>query len=171
MSGFHCATCGKYHAELPMSFGSDAPSPWDDIPEDQREGRGELTSDLCIIDDEHFFIRGRLLIPVRGSAETFCWLVWVSLSRSNFKRTCDLWETKGRESEPPYFGWLCSELPGYSEPTLHLKTNVQTGAVGERPRIELEPTLHPLAVEQREGISHARLRAIVEIAMHGSTAG
>ncbi len=151
-----------------MSFGPDAPSLWYELPQEERARRGELTSDLCVIDEEHFFIRGRLLIPVRESAKAFCWLVWVSLSKSNFKRVYDLWETDLRELEPPYFGWLCSRLPGYSESTLHLKTNVRTQPVGERPLIEMEPSDHPLAVDQREGISKERLQAVIESAMHES---
>jgi hypothetical protein len=39
--------------------------------------------------------------------------------------------------------------------------------VGERPLLELEPTDHPLAVHQREGIPFERLREIVAGAMHG----
>src|SRR5207248_5640632 len=100
---------------------------------------------------EPFFIVGNLEIPVIGHAEHFSWDVWVSLSKDNFKRAYQLWTTPGRESEPPYFGWLSTRLPGYPD-TLHLKTHVHTREVGRRPRVELEPTDHPLAVEQRAGI-------------------
>lgn len=31
---------------------------------------------------------------------------------------------------------------------------------GLRPRVELEPTEHPLAVEQRDGIGYARIAAV-----------
>ena len=46
--------------------------------------------------------------------------------------------------------WL--RLPCYPD-TVNLKTNVHTRAVGERPFIDVEPTDHPLAVEQRNGIT------------------
>jgi hypothetical protein len=151
-----------------MCFGPEAPLPWLQIPEAERASRGELTSDQCVIDDEHFFVLGRIEIPLKDSADIFCWLAWVSLSRENFERTLDLWGTEGRESEPPYFGWLCSSFPGYPETTLNLKTHVHTQPVGERPYIELEATDHLLAVEQREGISLQRVQEIVELAMHGN---
>jgi hypothetical protein len=77
-----------------------------------------------------------------------------------------LWETPGRETEPPYFGWLSTLLPGYPD-TVQLKTNVHTRAVGRRPFIELEATDHPLAVEQREGITWDRVVEISEIVLHG----
>ena len=150
-----------------MCFGPEAPAVWFDVPEDQRLHRAELSSDQCIIDGEHFFIRGRLEIPVHGLGVPFCWLVWVSLSTLNFERASELWQAHGRETEPPYFGWLSSVLPGYPN-TLNLKSNVHTRPVGQRPFVELEPTDHPLALEQRHGISQERMRQIVERALHGN---
>lgn len=126
-----------------------------------------LSSDQCIIDDKHFFVVGNLEIPISGSDERFSWDVWVSLSHKNFARACELWEQEGRESEPPYFGWLSTSLlPCYPD-TLSLKANVRTRAVGRRPLVELEPTDHPLALEQREGITLARVQEIAELVLHG----
>jgi len=90
------------------------------------------------------------------------WDVWVSLSKVNFDRTMELWEIEGREGEEPYFGWLSTSIPGYPE-TLNLRTNVHTRAIGVRPLIELEPTNHPLAFEQREGITVERVKEIKEM--------
>jgi len=86
--------------------------------------------------------------------------------RREFQRTIDLWETEGREREPPYFGWLTSELPIYDPSTLSLRTHVHTQPVGTRPRIELEPTDHPLAIEQRQGISMSRVEEIAGMLHH-----
>jgi len=163
--GYICATCGKRHPGPPMEFGSDAPAPYYAIPEAERDSRCDLNSDLCVIDEEHFFIRGCLEIPVLDGNGPFVWGVWCSLSRENFKRTIAIWEVGGRESEPPHFGWLCTVLPLYPS-TLHLKTQVHTRPVGERPAIELEPTDHPLAVEQRNGITMARVREIAAALLH-----
>src|SRR5579862_5479566 len=40
--------------------------------------------------------------------------------------------------------------------------------VGRRPRIELEPTDHPLAVEQRNGITWERVQQIAGLVLHGT---
>jgi len=138
------------------------------IPEEEREQRVQISPDQCIIDDEHFFILGRVEIPVIDSSELFAWLVWVSLSEHNFLRATELWGTEGRETELPYFGWLQTDLPCYSTTTLNLATNVHTRPVGERPFIELEPTDHPLSVEQRNGISLMRVQEIAEECLHAS---
>lgn len=166
MPGYRCRRCGQYHDELPLHYGFEAPAYWYAIPETERRRRCHLSSDRCVIDGEHFFIVGNLELPVIGSEGRFSWDVWVSLSDRNFARACKLWRRRGRESEPPYFGWLSSSVAGYPE-TLNLKAMVHTKAVGVRPRIELEPTDHPLAVEQREGITRERVREIAEIVLHG----
>jgi len=162
-AGFQCATCGQWHAELPLSFHAPAPHQW--FPELADDDSCALFEDQCIIGDAQF-VRGLVQIPVVGSDESFEWGVWVSLSADNFQRMTDLWQTSGRESEPPYFGWLCTALPVYDPPTLMLKTAVHTRPVGSRPLIELEPTDHPLAVEQREGVTRARVQQIAEALLH-----
>jgi hypothetical protein len=159
VSEFHCHTCGKLHAELPRSFQTEYPAPYWDVPEAERAKRCDFSPEIGSIDGEHFFVRGNIEIPVRDGSEPLTWGVWASLSEANFRRTLELWETEGRESEPPYFGWLCTQLPCYPD-TLLLKTHVHTREVGLRPLIELEPTDHPLAVEQREGITPERLHAV-----------
>jgi hypothetical protein len=77
-----------------------------------------------------------------------------------------VWNAEGREAERPYFGWLSTELALYSEGTTNLKTNAHTRPVGKRPFIELEPTDHPLAVEQRTGITQDRVREIAMAVLH-----
>jgi hypothetical protein len=166
MPGFKCRCCGKVISEMPMHYGAKAPALWFTIPEAERKKRCLLSSDQCVIDKEHYFIVGNLEIPVSGVKELFSWDVWVSLSPKNFARASELWEQAGRETEPPYFGWLSTALPCYPN-TLHLKTNVHTREVGRRPRVELEPTDHPLAVEQRQGITRARVQEIAEAVLHG----
>jgi hypothetical protein len=126
-----------------------------------------LEEELCIIRGESYFVRARIVIPVTDADTDFEWGVWVSLSLPNFTRMLDLWDTPGRESEEPYFGWLSSEIPVYEPTTAELKTRVHTQPIGQRPLLELEPTDHPLAVEQRTGITLARVQQIAERVRHG----
>jgi len=166
MRGYLCGRCVERHDDLPLHYGFHAPAYWYGIAENERTSRCLLSSDPCIIDEEHFFIVGNLELPIIGSNEKFSWDVWVSLSAHNFARACKLWEQPGRESEPLYFGWLSSGVPGYPE-TLSLKTMVHTRPVSLRPLIELEPTDHPLAIEQRDGITWERVQELAEIILHG----
>ena len=149
-----------------MCLGASAPYLWDALSESERGEDSELASDQCVIGGKHFFILGRIVVPVLDGPEPFVWLAWVSLSETNFRRACELWETGGRETEPPCFGWLQSALP-YEPTTLSLKTSVQTMSLGERPLITLESTDHPLSLEQWHGISMARVQEIAEAVLHG----
>lgn len=163
--GFTCTCCGAQHPELPMNYTAEAPAVWD--PAFAGADDCLLSSDQCVIHGQHYFVKGLIEIPVIDSDEVFSWGVWVSLSRENFSRAADLWDKPGREAEQPYFGWLTTDLPVYSPTPLDLKTRVHTRPVGERPFVELEPTAHPLAVEQRTGITLDRVREIAAAVLHG----
>lgn len=147
-----------------MSYSTMAPDVWD--PSFESDQDCLLSSDQCVIKGQHFFIMGLIEIPVIGSQDVFSWGVWVSLSKDNFARALEVWNTEGREAEKPYFGWLSTELTLYPESTTNLKTNAHTRPVGKRPFIELEPTDHPLAVEQRTGITQDRVREIAMAVLH-----
>src|SRR5262245_20353992 len=161
---FTCLTCGQRHEGIP-TFGWDYPIQVLDVPDEERKQRVALGTDDCIIDSEHFFVRGCLEIPLKGQDEPFIWGVWVSLSQENYERFRELYNSHGRENEPPYFGWLCSVLPGYPD-TLFLKTSVHLRTKPTCPFIELEPTDHPLSTEQKNGITMEGVREIYERITH-----
>ena len=147
------------------SFGWDYPVQYLLVPEEERDRRVELSSDACVIDEQWFFVRGCLEIPVHDHEDTFSWGVWCSLSEDNFRRYGAAFDQVSREAGESFFGWLCSAIPNYPD-TQQLKTMVRVRPWPTRPLVELEPTNHPLAVEQREGISAARAREIAEHLMH-----
>ncbi|MGW2050268.1 DUF2199 domain-containing protein [Streptomyces sp. NPDC001858] len=149
-----------------MNYSTAAPYAWDESFASAPDCL--LSSDQCVIKAQHYFVKGLIEIPVIGSDAVFSWGVWVSLSRDNFARSAELWDSPEREAEEPYFGWLSTELALYTPSTVNLKTHVHTRPVGERPLIELEPTDHPLAVEQRTGITPDRIRKIAEAVLHAT---
>jgi hypothetical protein len=157
--GFYCGSCNKEHEGLP-DLGSDAPDPYLSVPENEREARTTLTSDRCTIDYEDgvtdYFIRGVIKIPIEGQAVPFGIGVWVSQSEANFERYLE-----DEENMDPTFGWLATRLGFYEENTLSLKTRVHFQGDNMRPVIELEPTDHPLSVDQREGITLEKAWKIV----------
>ena len=162
--GFDCSCCGERHDSVPLAYHAEAPAFWS--AESASDPKSSLEPELCIIGAEHFFVRGLIEILVVDSDDVFAWGVWVSLSKDSFSKALASWETPGRETQPPAFGWLSTELGLYSPSTLNLKTRVHTRPVGQRPVIELEPTDHPLAVEQRTGITSERVRQIAEAILH-----
>ena len=164
MFTFKCRTCGDVHEGIP-SFGWDYPIQYLEVPEAERSHRCVLTADTCTINDEWFFVRGCLDIPIAGEDQPFSWGVWTSLSQQNFAHFQELYGESQRSHHGPFFGWLCSHIRIYPA-TLNLKTRVHLRDDSLRPFVELEPTDHPLAVEQREGITPDRVAEIYERMIH-----
>jgi len=163
---FRCHCCGEIHKGMP-GWGAVAPLSYYATPERERASRCELGSDHCVIDGASFFVRGCLEIPVHGAPEPLIWGVWTSLSEQSFTTWRKVFDQERRSHVSPFFGWLNSWLKPYPE-TMNLKTRVHLRDHALRPWIELEPTNHPLALEQRNGISVDRVAEIYAIMMHGA---
>jgi hypothetical protein len=148
----------------------ECPTYYQQVPAAQRKRRCRLTEDLCVIDGKHFFIYGSLEIPIDGHPDPFIWGVWVSLSKRDFSRANELIGVEGRESEPPYLGWLSSDIPLYP-PCLELACEVHTQPAGYRPLMVLRPADHPLIREQKKGVSVKRVHEIMEWYLHGRFEG
>ena len=161
---FKCATCGGVHRGMP-SFGADHPLSFYAIPKAERETRCDCSTDDCVIDKEWFFIRGCIEISVQDEEDPFVWGVWVSLSEESFKQWLSCFDDQERSHVGPFFGWLNAWLKPYPD-TMNLKTRVHLRDGGIRPLIELEPSDHSLAVEQREGISRERVAELYSVMMH-----
>ncbi|PFH11524.1 hypothetical protein BCF11_3975 [Collimonas sp. PA-H2] len=161
---FKCSSCDEVHEGMP-SFGAHAPLSYYEVPESGRTDRCVLGSDDCVIDKQYFFVRGCIEIPVKGEAEPFSWGVWVSVSEVSYAAWLEHFEQEKRSHIGPFFGWLNAWLKPYQD-TIGLKTMVHLRDDGIRPYIELEPTEHPLAVEQRDGISVERVAELYSLMMH-----
>lgn len=157
---FRCGCCEEEHVGLPeLAFR--LPDLCARIPAAEREGRVQATSETCVLDDEHYFIRAVLPVPVLDAQgvrleDEYNWGVWVSLSQRNFLRYQELFDVDPPEGEGRYFGWLCSEIPYYPMDDA-LATMVHLRGDSQRPRVVLQPTEHLLAVHQREGVPITQL--------------
>ena len=151
MIRFKCTSCCEWHEGMP-GYAAEAPLYYYSIPLAERAARCVLGSDTCVVDQKSFFVRGCLEIPVHGETDPFIWGVWVSLSNNSFRQFVECLEASKRSHIGPFFGWLSASLALYPS-TVSLKTRVHLRDNGVRPYIELEPTDHPLAVEQRNGIT------------------
>lgn len=166
-AGYRCSVCSEWHEGLPLAYGPEAPVYWYGLTPDERASRFVLERDYAILDGEQFFIRGALEIPIIEHDRPFIWVAWASLSRDNFKRLVERPGATTGAVSLPMFGWLSSELEGYPS-TVNLKVNVYDRAVGQRPAIILEATNHPLAVEQRQGITLTRVQEFAQLILHGA---
>ncbi|HEX4154548.1 MAG TPA: DUF2199 domain-containing protein [Acidobacteriaceae bacterium] len=166
--GFLCRICGRRHV-LPLSYSVKAPLAVASIPPNEIASRVVITPEQCVIDNRSFYLRGRIPVPIHGPTgildQPFIWGVWAEISPKNFLRTQQLWKMPGRESEPPFPGFLNSEIAPYGQ-TLDLELTVHTQPVGRRPHFYLTDPIHPLAIEQRTGITLPRVEEIAERLLH-----
>ena len=144
-----CACCGETHDSLPdLAF--DKPGYVNTIPKEEWPERVQIDDDLCAVDNEHYFIRAVLLIPIKGQDDHLGFGVWVSQNKDNFLTYIENYDT---DEIGPFFGWLSNEFSFGGESTLNLKTMAHFQGNGQRPLIVLEESEHPLSKAQRDGIS------------------
>ncbi len=161
MDSYICHCCGKEHSGIPFSFAADYPDPYANLGRDQRELRAVIGSDQCIIDQEKFFIRGCLEIPVRETDQVFLWGLWATVWEKDFDEIAANWTTVGRENRiGPYRGRLANSLALYPD-TFNLQITVRVKPINERPVFLVDERSHPLAVEQQEGITLEKAREYV----------
>ncbi|MBB5342118.1 DUF2199 domain-containing protein [Tunturibacter empetritectus] len=163
-SGFGCSVCGERHV-LSLSYSVKAPLAVGAIPTEEFDQRVVITPDQCVIDGKDFYLRGRILVPVIGLEEPFIWGIWAEVGPKNFVRSNELWVVEGREKEPAFPGWVNSQLSVFGD-TYNLEVNVQTQPVGQRPQFTIVNQDHPLAVEQRDGITMERVEEIAVKMLH-----
>lgn len=167
LDGFFCATCKQFHSGLPVSYAADFPDSYLSLKEQEREERTVIGSDQCIIDNEMYFIRGIVELPIIGFKDSFLWGLWASVWKEAFDEISAHWQTPGREKLiGPYKGRLNNQLPEYAPTTVNLKCTVHIEPVGSRPLFFIAEPEHPLAIEQRNGISLERIQQIASILMH-----
>jgi len=168
--GHRCAICGEEHRGLTMAWGADAPASWQALSPDERRF-GTLTADWCRIGRAGLFVRGCLVLRIRGggAGDVFTWLVWVRVSAADFRRATSLWRRLARWGHLPLPGTLDDDLP-YTPPTRGLPVRAHYGGAGMRPLVVVEPSSHPLAVEQHGQISHERAVELASGMAHAAAA-
>jgi len=160
---FQCSKCNEIHEGVP-SFSFDAPALYYDIPETDRENRTFLTSDACVIDNEYFFAKGFLELPVDGLEETLTFTPWVSLSEDNFFKFQESLDIADALQYEPMFGWFCNNIDGFGD-CEGLKTNL-IFQNNNRPYINIERSEHPLSSAYHDGISQELMIVVIEDYLH-----
>ena len=165
-----CGTCEKWHTGVP-DFGYDTPDPWTDEDEEKHE-KSRLRSilrkkpktwrdeDYAVRNDEEFYVRGLIHLPIVGTDQHFRWGVWGSLSRDNFYKLHAMDDDPKRVELGPMFSWLSNWIPEYGE-VENIKMQMHPQEPGMRPHFEIEHTDHPLAQEYHHGITPERVKEIM----------
>ncbi len=154
-----CPSCGKAHDSLSGSIPVSMPTEAARVPANERESRVWSNGELCVVDDEKFYLYGSIEINIHGHSEGFLWGAWVELSEELFFWYQDLLEADGREANAPFEATLSTDIPFYPS-TLGLPLAVHIQPNGTRPLFSLADGSHPLVRDQKDGVSVEHIKAI-----------
>ena len=169
---FQCSNCDQWHDLRDLTIGFRLPDLIAALSDEEFAERVEVNDetqpDLCILDEEHFFIRGVLRLPIRGADFAAEFGVWSTLSEANFELVGQRWTDPARVEMEPMFGWLMTQIPLYAEPTEGLKLNVIQQPVGKRPEILIqEGQDHRIVRAIEHGVPLDDWIALIEPRLHG----
>jgi hypothetical protein len=148
-----------------LSFAADFPDQYANMSSDDRENRCVIGSDQCVIDQQTFYVRGLLEIPVLQTDQVFLWGLWASVWEKDYDEISESWQEDGRETRHgPFTARLANKLSVYPD-TLNLRLTVRVQPVGERPLFIVNED-HPLAAAQRKGMSMDDAQELVSYLLH-----
>ena len=131
---FKCSKCGEEHEGWP-AIAFDMPHYYHILSVQDKKEMATLDDDFCIInhgDQIDRFIRVVLFQKVKDSCQDLHYGLWVSVSEKTFNTYSE--HFKQGTLEGSFFGYLCSNVPGYDN-TLSIKTNVHVSKGVNRPEI------------------------------------
>jgi hypothetical protein len=161
---FDCDVCSQRH-DLPLNMGFSVPDVVSKLKPWEKEERCKTSEDWCIFDDQFFYVRGCLEVPIIGTNSVFSWGVWTTLGVDDFDATMELWNDPARTKEPDYKGSLANTMPTYKE-TRNLSLAVRTRAVGDRPLLLVTDEEHGLFAHQRQGMPMERAIELAKLVLH-----
>lgn len=135
-----------------MDLAYERPAQFYAVLEDERSSRIKSTDDLCTIDGRDFYVRGVLEVPVVDHDDEFHWGVWAQVERADFERYVQAWGDDTEDAMEPFDGRLANRVRAYRD-SEGLRITVRPRGGGTRPALLVRDDGHPLARDQREGIT------------------
>ena len=126
------------------------------LSDEERGTRCDISTDMCALDRERFFLRGLLPLPVSGRTEPYRLGVWAEISLDTFQRIYERWDDADQAEEPPHPATLANSLPLHQVDTLGLRVSIHLTGPKTRPDFHVETREHSLYLEQAQGIDEHR---------------
>ncbi len=153
---YKCPCCERVLTGLPaLAFG--LPDFAAAIAKHEVEGRVSGDDDRCVVDDEHYFIRATMSVPIIGATETLEFSIWGTVSQDNFDRYQATFHEDHQSRLGTMFSWFASRLPLYEVSTLSLRGCLFLQDGRKRPVYEIDPSeTHQIVTDIRNGITRER---------------
>jgi hypothetical protein len=155
---FTCTVCGESHAGEMRDIRLSLPEPIFRIEEADRDDRAWVGDDSAVLRDreeERFFVRALLELPVAGEDGYFGYGTWIEVGEADFDTLGELWHDEDGWQREPFTGTLANELHPYAF-TEGLPVRIRLRDVRLLPLVELDDSNHELVRAQRNGISSHR---------------
>jgi hypothetical protein len=170
---WQCSCCGEQFHGI-MDIAADHPDPWPHgagyEPNSALRLDGDfLSEDFCVLHGEHFLVRCVMEFPVHGLGTPWVFGCWSSLSRENFDKYVDGFDSGEYGDGGPWFGWLCNGLKPAFVFDHPVPVDVCPRPGRQRPNLFVTDEVNPMAIAQREGVSAEELLAILRANGHGPT--
>jgi len=150
-----CQQCGAVHALDKLELTFFRPDAVVELSEDERTRDVLESDDLCVIRNEHYFVRATLPLPVHASEMPYRLGVWVQTSEAAFRRIYALWSEEHQASEPPFDVTIANRISSLPD-TRGLAASLRLTGPKTRPEVFVAVDGHPIADQQRDGITAHR---------------
>jgi hypothetical protein len=158
---YRCPSCTDKHEGFPaLSYA--LPDVIFALPAAERNARAVVSGDLCILNDERFFIRCIMTVPVQNCEATIEYGAWVEVGTRDFGRYAVHFNGGGHPAWGIAEGSLANAFPASPESTLGVACMIRAAQdPSQRPVVEILDHTHAIQGEQLNGITLPRAMEIV----------
>jgi hypothetical protein len=160
---FTCSVCGQHHDERLLDIRLGLPGVIHAIDPDERTDRAWLADDFAVLDDERFFVRGLLELPIPDIDDRFAYGTWLEVEMPDFQELMRRWHAD--EQFAPVDCVLANELEPYRG-TVGLRATLHATSADKLPTVELAEAAHELVHAQHEGITVDRSDELAAVVLH-----
>ncbi len=151
MEYFKCSDCDELHSIRNIELTFRRPDEIASMSDEDVISRCRNNDDIYILDDERYFVRAVIPLPIIDTGENYCIGAWAELSERDFQITYDRWDDEDQADELPMNAKLSNSIPLNSD-TFESEVLFKLTSAQSRPNIILSGN-DPLANEQENGIS------------------
>ena len=162
--GFVCSVCGEFHAERMLDIRLSLPDPIFALDDEERRARAWLADDFAVLDEDRFFVRGLLELPILELGSRFGYGTWVEVGGDEFRQLLEHWQDPDQFA--PVKGTVANELAPYVG-TEGLPATLSPVSVDTLPSVTLDDAAHPLVADQQAGITADRSDELAATVRHG----
>jgi hypothetical protein len=163
--GFVCSVCGEFHPERMLDIRAGLPDAIHELNEAERGRRAWISDDFAVLDETHFYVRGLLEIPIPELESRFGYGVWLEVEQHDFAELLEHWTDPEQSEFAPTPGLIANELEPYIA-TNGLRALLQPVSADLLPLVEVLDSAHPLALDQRHGISGPESDRLAAAVLH-----